>query len=152
MPLYEHVFIARHDISAQQMETLTEKFKAILQENGGKVDNSEYWGLKNLAYRIKKNRKAHYGYMQLDTPHAALAEMERQMTLSNDVLRFLTIRVDKHEKGPSAMMRKSDRDDRKPRGGGRFGGGGRDAGSRGGPRDERRPTRPGNNGDRREQS
>ncbi len=141
MPLYEHVFIARHDISAQQMEALTEKFSAILKENGGKVHNSEYWGLKNLAYRIKKNRKAHFGYMQLDTPHAALAEMERQMTLNNDVLRFMTIRVDEHETGPSAMMRKSDRDDRKPRhggGGGRFGG--RDN-SRGGPREDRRPAR-----------
>ena len=139
MPLYEHVFIARHDISAQQMEALTEKFSGILKENGGKVHNSEYWGLKNLSYRIKKNRKAHYGYFQLDTPHAGLAEMERQMTLTNDVLRFMTIRVDEHESGPSAMMRKSDRDDRKPRhggGGGRFGGGG------GGPRgDDRRPPR-----------
>ena len=147
MPLYEHVFIARHDISAQQMEALTEKFTAVLKENGGKVHNSEYWGLKNLAYRIKKNRKAHFGYLQLDTPHAAVAEMERQMTLTTDVLRFMTIRVDKHEEGPSAMMRKSDRDDRKPRhgGGGRFGGGG----GRGGPREDRRPARANSSDDKR---
>ncbi|MCF6197782.1 MAG: 30S ribosomal protein S6 [Hyphomicrobiaceae bacterium] len=145
MSLYEHTFMARHDISAQQMEALTEKFSAVLKENGGKVVNSEYWGLKNLAYRIKKNRKAHYGYMQLETPHAAVAEMERQMTLTTDILRFMTIRVDKHEEGPSAMMRKSDRDDRKPRGGGRFGGGGR-----GGPRDDRRPPRSNSSGDKRD--
>ena len=145
MPLYEHTFMARHDISAQQIEALTEKFSAVLKENGGKVVNSEYWGLKNLAYRIKKNRKAHYGYMQLETPHAAVAEMERQMTLTTDILRFMTIRVDKHEEGPSAMMRKSDRDDRKPRGGGRFGGGGR-----GGPRDDRRPPRSNSSGDKRD--
>ncbi len=150
MSLYEHVFIARHDISAQQMEALTEKFTAVLKENGGKVQTYEYWGLKNLSYRIKKNRKAHYGYFQLETPHAALAEMERQMTLTNDVLRFMTIRVDEHEEGPSAMMRKSDRDDRKPRGGARFGGGGgggRD-GSRGGPREDRRPPRSNNSDDK----
>ncbi len=147
MPLYEHTFMARHDISAQQMEALTEKFSAVLKENGGKVVNSEYWGLKNLAYRIKKNRKAHYGYMQLETPHAAVAEMERQMTLTTDILRFMTIRVDKHEEGPSAMMRKSDRDDRKPRGGGRFGGGG--GGGRGAPRDDRRPPRANSSDDKR---
>jgi small subunit ribosomal protein S6 len=147
MPLYEHVFIARHDISAQQMEALTEQFTGILKENGGKVVNTEYWGLKNLAYRIKKNRKAHYGYFQLETPHAALAEMERQMTLTNDVLRFMTIRVDKHEDQPSAMMRKSDRDDRKPRHGG---GGGRDGGSRGGPREDRRPPRSNSSDNRRD--
>lgn len=142
MPLYEHVFIARHDISAQQMEALTEQFTGVLKENGGKVVKTEYWGLKNLSYRIKKNRKAHFGYFQLETPHAALAEMERQMTLTNDILRFLTIRVEEHETQPSAMMRKSDRDDRKPRhGGGRFGGGGgRDGGDRRPPRsnDDRR--------------
>jgi small subunit ribosomal protein S6 len=150
MPLYEHVFIARHDISAQQMEALTEKFTTVLKENGGKVVNTEYWGLKNLAYRIKKNRKAHFGYLQLDTAHPALAEMERQMTLTNDILRFMTIRVDEHEAQPSAMMRKSDRDDRKPRhGGGRFGGGQRDGGSRGGPREDRRP-RQNNSGERRD--
>lgn len=150
MPLYEHVFIARHDISAQQMETMTEKFTAVLKENGGKVLNSEYWGLKNLSYRIKKNRKAHYGYFQLETPHAALAEMERQMTLTNDVLRFMTIRVDKHDDLPSAMMRKSDRDDRKPRhgGGGRFNGP-RDGG-KGRPREDRRPPRQSNSDEKRD--
>jgi small subunit ribosomal protein S6 len=122
MPLYEHTFMARHDISAQQMESMTEKFIGILKENGGDIANKEYWGLKPLSYRIKKNRKAHFEFIQIDAPHAAVAEMERQMNLNNDVLRFLTIRVDEHDTQPSAMMRKSDRDDRKGgrRGGGRF--------------------------------
>lgn len=120
MPLYEHTLLARHDLSSQQMEALMEKYSSVLKENGGRVQASEYWGLKPLSYRIKKNRKAHYGFFQFDTPPAAVAEMERQMGLSNDILRFLTVRVEGHETLPSAMMRKSDRDDRKPRRGGRF--------------------------------
>lgn len=133
MPLYEHVFLARNDLSTQQVDALVDKFTGILSDNGGKVVNKEYWGLKPLAYRIKKNRKAHYGFLQLDTPHEAVAEMERQMNLTNDVLRFMTIRVDNHDSLPSVMMRKSDRDDRRPRrGGGRF------EGPREGGRDDRR--------------
>jgi small subunit ribosomal protein S6 len=116
MPLYEHVFLARQDISAQQVEGLLQTFRSLLEENDGKVGKTEYWGLKTLAYRIKKNRKAHYTLMEIDAPHAAVAELERQMGLSTDVIRFMTIRVDEHEEGPSAMMRRSDRDDRDGRG------------------------------------
>ncbi len=113
MPLYEHIFLARQDISAQQVDGLVENFKTIISENGGSIGKTEYWGLKSLAYKIKKNRKAHYSLMNIDAPHAAVAEMERQMGLSTDVLRFMTIRVDEHETTPSAMMRKSDRDDKR---------------------------------------
>ena len=111
MPLYEHVFLARQDISAQQVEGLLQTFRSLLEENGGKVGKTEYWGLKTLAYRIKKNRKAHYTLMDIDAPHEAVAELERQMGLSTDIIRFMTIKVDEHEEGPSAMMRRSDRDD-----------------------------------------
>lgn len=112
MPLYEHVFLARQDISAQQVEGLLQTFRSILEENGGKVGKTEYWGLKTLAYRNKKNRKAHYSLMDIDAPHEAVAELERQMSLSTDVIRFMTIRVDEHEEGPSAMMRRDERGDR----------------------------------------
>jgi small subunit ribosomal protein S6 len=116
MPLYEHVFLARQDISAQQVEGLLQTFRSLIEENGGSVAKTEYWGLKSLAYRIKKNRKAHYTLMNIDAPHTAVAELERQMGLSTDVIRFLTIKVDEHEDGPSAIMRRSDRDDRDGRG------------------------------------
>ena len=116
MPLYEHVFLARQDISTQQVEGLQQTFRTLVEENGGTVGKAEYWGLKSLTYRIKKNRKAHYTLMDIDAPHEAVAEMERQMGLSTDVIRFLTIKVDEHEAGPSAMMRRSDRDDRGDRG------------------------------------
>ena len=116
MPLYEHVFLARQDISAQQVEGLLQTFRSLLEENGGKVGKTEYWGLKTLAYRIKKNRKAHYTLMDIDAPHEAVAELERQMGLSTDIIRFMTIKIDEHEEGPSAMMRRSDRDDRGDRG------------------------------------
>ena len=111
MPLYEHVFLARQDVSTQQVEGLLDTFRALIEENGGSVGKTEYWGLKSLTYRIKKNRKAHYTRMNIDAPHEAVAEMERQMGLSTDVIRFLTIRVDEHETAPSARMRRSDRDD-----------------------------------------
>lgn len=113
MALYEHIFLTRHDISAQQVEGLTGKFQSILEENGGKVTKVEYWGLKTLAYRMKKSRKAHFSLLNIDAPHSAVAEMERQMRLKTDVIRFMTVRVDEHEDGPSAMMKKSDRDDRR---------------------------------------
>ena len=126
MPLYEHVFLARQDISAQQVEGLLDTYRALIEENRGTVGKTEYWGLKSLAYRIKKNRKAHYTLMNIDAPHDAVAEMERQMGLSTDVIRFMTIRVDEHETEPSAMMRRSDRDERDGRGDrGRHHGGGR---------------------------
>jgi small subunit ribosomal protein S6 len=123
MALYEHIFLARQDVSAQQVEELTTALTEILTNNGGKVTKNEYWGVKTLSYRIRKNRKAHYSLLNIDAPHTAVAEMERQMRINEDILRFLTIRVDELEEGPSAMMQKRDRDDdRGGRGGDRFGG------------------------------
>ena len=110
MPLYEHVFLARQDTTAQQVETLTAQYKGVIEQMGGKIAKTEYWGVKSLSYRIRKNRKAHMTLMNVDAPAAALAEIERQERLSEDVLRYLTVRVDAHEEGPSAMMRKADRD------------------------------------------
>ena len=111
MALYEHTVMTRQDISAQQAEALNDTIKALIEEGGGSVAKIEYWGLRNLTYRIKKNRKAYYTLMDLDAPADALKEMERQMGLSEDVLRFMTIKVEKHEEGPSAMLQKRDRDD-----------------------------------------
>lgn len=113
MPLYEHVFLARQDITAQQVEELTAQYQNVIEQLGGKVTKNEYWGVKSLTYRVRKNRKAHFTLLNVDAPPAALAEVERQQRLSEDVLRYLTIRVDAHEEGPSAMMRKSDRDERR---------------------------------------
>jgi len=143
MPLYEHVFLARQDLSAQQVEDLTKQYSDVITGLGGKVTKNEYWGLKSLSYRINKNRKAHMTLLNVDAPAAAVSEIERQERLSEDVLRYLTIRVEELEEGPSAMMRKSDRD-RDERGdrGGRFGDRDRgDRGDRGGDRGERRPRR-----------
>src|ERR1700731_1696829 len=117
MPLYEHVFLARQDVSAQQVEELTAQLTGVIEQLGGKVTKLEQWGVKSLSYRVRKNRKAHFTFFNVDAPSAALAEIERQERLNEDVLRYLTIRVDEHEEGPSAMMRKSDRDDRGDRGG-----------------------------------
>ena len=118
MPLYEHVFIARQDLSNAQAEGLVEHFGQILGDNGGKVVDTEYWGLRTLAYKIHKSRKGHYGYMRTDSPPDAVKEMERLMRLHDDVMRVLTIKVDKHEEGPSAIIQaKSSRDDRGGRGG-----------------------------------
>lgn len=116
MALYEHVFLARQDVSGQQVDALIEQFKGVLEGNEGSVNKVENWGLRSTAYRINKNRKAHYVLMNVDAPAAAVSEMERQMRLSDDILRYMTIRVEEHEEGPSAMMRKSDRDDRGDRG------------------------------------
>ncbi|WP_068089393.1 30S ribosomal protein S6 [Polycladidibacter stylochi] len=113
MALYEHVVLARQDISTQQVEALIEQFKTVLEENGGKISKIEPWGLRTLTYRINKNRKAHYVLMNVDAPHAAVAEMERQMGLNEDILRFMTVRVDELDENPSAMMQKKDRDDRR---------------------------------------
>lgn len=120
MALYEHVFLARQDVSGQQVDGLIEQFKGILEQNGGKVAKIENWGLKTLAYRIRKNRKAHYALLNIDAPAPAVAEMERQMRLNEDVLRFITVRVDELEEGQSVMLQKRDRDDRPERGGDRF--------------------------------
>ncbi|MFD2649223.1 30S ribosomal protein S6 [Devosia albogilva] len=112
MALYEHIFLARQDVSQQQVEDLTAQLTEILAQGGGKVTKTEYWGLKSLSYRIRKNRKAHYSLLNLDAPAPAVAEMERQMRINEDILRFMTVRVDELEEGPSAMMQKRDRDDR----------------------------------------
>ena len=125
MALYEHIFMARQDVSSQQVDALTEQFKAIIEQNGGKVAKIEPWGIKSLTFRIRKNRKAHMTLMNLDAPPAAIAELERQERINEDVLRILTIRVDELEEGPSAMMQKRDRDDRGDRDGRGGGGGGR---------------------------
>ena len=109
MPLYEHVYLARQDLSAQQVEELTTQYTAVITQAGGKVTKNEYWGLKSLSYRISKNRKAHMTLLNVDAPSAALNEIERQERLSEDVLRYLTIRVEELEEGPSAMLRKSAR-------------------------------------------
>ena len=115
MPLYEHVFMARQDVTSQQVETMVDQYRGVIEQNGGTVEKTEMWGVKSLAYRIKKNRKAHFTLMNIDAPPAAVAEMERQMGISEDVLRFVTIKVEEHEEAPSAMMQKRERDDRKDR-------------------------------------
>jgi small subunit ribosomal protein S6 len=118
MALYEHIYMARQDLSASQIEELTASYTKIIEENGGKVTKNEYWGLKPLAYRVNKNRKAHYILLNIDTPHAAIAEVERQMLINEDVLRFMTVSVEEHDSEPSVMMQK--REDRPDRGGDRF--------------------------------
>ena len=136
MALYEHIFLARQDVSPTQVEELTAALTDVLTNGGGKVTKNEYWGLKSLSYRIKKNRKAHYSLLNIDAPAPAVAEMERQMRINEDILRFMTVRVDELEEGPSAMMQKRDRDDRD---GDRPGG---PRGDRGGfDRGDRRPRR-----------
>ena len=145
MPLYEHVFLARQDVSNTQVETLTKEFSDVIVEGGGKIAKSEYWGVKSLAYKIKKNRKAHFSLMNIDAPPAAVAEMERRMGLSTEIIRFLTVKVDEHETEPSVMMRKSDRDERGDRDRGGFGGRG-GGGGRGGFRGDRDGDRRGGGG------
>ena len=114
--MYESVFIARQDVTAAQVDGLVETFEIVITDGGGSVPKKESWGLKTLAYKIKKNRKGHYTLMNLDAPASAVHEMERQMRISEDVLRYITIRVEKFEEGPSVMMRSRDRDDRSRRG------------------------------------
>ena len=122
MPLYEHVFMARQDVTSQQVEQMVDQYRGVIEQNGGKIEKTEMWGVKSLAFRIKKNRKAHFTLFNLDAPPTAVAEMERQMRISEDVLRFMTVRVDQLETEPSMMMQKRDRDDREERSGGGFGG------------------------------
>ncbi len=116
MPFYETVFIARQDATAAQVEALTEGFAGIIAEQGGKVTKKEYWGLRSLTYRIKKNRKGHYTLLNIDASPAAVKEMERNMRINEDVLRLLTVRVEALEEGPSAMLQSRARDDRPRRG------------------------------------
>ena len=139
MALYEHVFMTRQDATPAQVDALVEQFKGVITAGGGKVGKVESWGLRSIAFRVKKNRKAYYTLMNIDSPHAAVAEMERQMSINEDVIRFMTIKVEALEEGQSAMLRR--RDDREERGGfgddrgfggGGFGGGG--GFDRGGPR------------------
>jgi small subunit ribosomal protein S6 len=111
MAFYENVFIARQDISASQVDTLADGFTAIIAEHGGQVTKREYWGLRNLTYRMKKNRKGHYVLFNLDAPPAAVSELERNMRINEDVLRYLTIRVEELEAGPSAVMQNRGRGD-----------------------------------------
>jgi small subunit ribosomal protein S6 len=112
MPLYEHVFISRQDLSNAQAEGLIEHFSTVIADNGGKVVENEYWGVKTMAYKINKNRKGHYAFLKSDAPAAAVQEMERLMRLHDDVMRVLTIKVDKHAEGPSIQMQKRDERDR----------------------------------------
>ena len=127
MPLYEHVFLARQDLAQAQVDALAENATKIIADNGGKVVKTETWGLRGLAYRIAKNRKAHYVMLDIDAPAAAMAELERQTGINEDIIRYMTIRVEDHEKGPSAMMRKQDRE--------------RSRGERGADRESRGPRR-----------
>ena len=125
MPLYEHVFLARQDLAQAQVDALAENATKIVEDQGGKVVRTETWGLRNLAYRIAKNRKAHYVALDFDAPAPVVAELERQTQINEDVIRYMTIKVDCHEQGPSVMMRRGERDkrrgerddDRGPRGG-----------------------------------
>jgi small subunit ribosomal protein S6 len=110
MPLYEHVFLARQDLAQAQVDALAENATKIIEDNGGKVVKTETWGLRSLAFRMAKNRKAHYVMLDVDAPPPALAELERQSNINEDVIRFLTIRVDAHEKGPSAIMRRGEKE------------------------------------------
>ncbi len=114
MPLYEHVFLARQDLSQAQVDALAAAATEIVESNNGKVAKTETWGLKNLAYKIKRNRKAHFVLLNIEAPAGVVAELERQTAINEDVIRYMTVRVDEHEGGPSVMMRKSDRE-RRPR-------------------------------------
>jgi small subunit ribosomal protein S6 len=144
MPLYEHVFLARQDLAQGQVDALAETATNIITENGGKIVRTETWGLRNLAYRIAKNRKAHYVLLDFEAPAPVVAELERQTQINEDVIRYMTLKVDAHEEGPSVMMRRGERDrergrDRDGERGDRGGfGGDRDRGDRG----DRAPRRP----------
>ena len=137
MPLYEHVLIARQDLSNTQAEGLIEHFSTVLADNGGKVIDAEYWGVRTLAYKINKNRKGHYAFLKSDAPAAAVQEMERLMRLHDDVMRVLTIKVDTHAEGPSIQMQKRDERERGDRGEGGFGERRERSGDRGGDRGDR---------------
>jgi small subunit ribosomal protein S6 len=115
VPLYEHIFLARQDLSQAQVDALAAQATEIVETNQGKVVKTETWGIKSLAYKIKRNRKAHFVMLDIDAPPGVVAELERQTAINEDVIRYLTVRVDAHESGPSVMMRKADRDKAKRR-------------------------------------
>lgn len=135
MPLYEHVFLARQDLSQAQVDALAETATKIVEDNKGKVVKTETWGLRTLTYKIQKNRKAHFVMLDIDASGDTIAELERQTRMNEDVIRYMTVRVDAHEKGPSVMMRKSDRPERGERSERGGFGGDRDRG----PRTDRAP-------------
>ena len=110
MPLYEHVFLARQDLSQAQVDALAATATEIVESNNGKVTKTETWGLRSLAYKIQKNRKAHFVMLNIEAPGDVIAELERQTQINEDVIRYMTVRVDEHEAGPSVMMRKNDRE------------------------------------------
>ena len=115
MPMYEHVFLARQDLSQAQVDALAATATQIVEAGEGKVTKTESWGLKNLAYKIKRNRKAHFVRINIDAPAGVVAELERQTGINEDVIRWMTVRVEAHEEGPSVMMRKNDRERTKRR-------------------------------------
>ncbi|GAB4474604.1 30S ribosomal protein S6 [Erythrobacter tepidarius] len=110
MALYEHVFLARQDLSQAQVDALAAQATAIVEANHGKVTKIETWGLKSLAYKIQRNRKAHFVLLNIDAPGSVVAELERQTRINEDIIRYMTVRVDAHEEGPSVMMRKNERE------------------------------------------
>jgi small subunit ribosomal protein S6 len=116
MALYENVFIARQDVPATQVETLTNQFSELVTAQGGTVSKKEYWGLRSLTFRIKKNRKGHYTLLNIDAPSTAIKELERTMSINEDIIRFLTVRVDTLEEGPSAVMQRSSEKSDRPGG------------------------------------
>ncbi len=146
MPLYESTLIARPDISGQQVEGLSEQFQEIVREKGGEVAKTEYWGLRSLTYKIKKNRKGHYLFMQIDAPAEAIAEMERNMRINEDVMRYLTIRIDALDPEPSVVMQSRGSRDSRGRGEYRSRDGERGEGRRDGPRDAPRADAPKDDG------
>ncbi len=115
MPLYEHVFLARQDLSQAQVDALAVTATEIVEAGEGKVTKTESWGLKNLAYKIKRNRKAHFVMLNIEAPAGVVAELERQTGINEDVIRWMTVKVEEHEAGPSVMMRKNDRERTKRR-------------------------------------
>ena len=117
MPAYEHVFLARQDLAQAQVDTLAEAAAKIVEDHKGKVVKTETWGLRQLAYKIDKNRKAHFVMLSIDAPGDTITELERQASLNEDVIRYITIRLEEHEDGPSVMMRKNERSARGDRGG-----------------------------------
>ena len=111
MPSYEHVFICRQDLTSTQAESIADEFKKTLSDNGGKVIDTEYWGLKTIAYRMNKNRKGHYFLMRSESDSSAVSEMERLMNINEDIMRFLTVKVKTHKEGGSIMMNNKTRED-----------------------------------------